>query len=88
VRRYLAVGGAGSLEAAPGLCVLDAPGFPEACRAEAEAGAVFLMQVKAEETLNWRFLSPSALFVPAERIGVFRRGTDQRLSTEAGSSIS
>jgi putative NADH-flavin reductase len=49
---------------------------------------VFLMQVKAEETLNWRFLSPSALFVPAERIGVFRLGTDQLLSSEAGSSIS
>src|SRR4051812_46349555 len=33
VPRLLVVGGAGSLEVAPGLMLVDAPGFPEAYRA-------------------------------------------------------
>jgi uncharacterized protein len=35
VPRYLVVGGAGSLEAAPGLKLVDAPGFPATHRPEA-----------------------------------------------------
>lgn len=39
VGRLLVVGGAGSLEVAPGRALADSPGFPEAFRAEAEVGA-------------------------------------------------
>src|SRR5262245_19960131 len=38
VKRLLWVGGASSLEVAPGLRLIDAPGFPDEYRAEALAG--------------------------------------------------
>lgn len=88
VPRYLVVGGAGGLSVAPGVRLIDTPEFPDAYRAEAEAGVVFLDRLKAEDGLDWTFLSPSAMFGPGERTGVFRLGTDDLLATDAGSSIS
>lgn len=89
VRRYLVVGGAGSLEVAPGQRLLDQPNFPAEYQAEARAGADFLDTLKADGgDLDWSFLSPSAMFVPGERTGQFRLGTDQLLATDKGSSIS
>jgi uncharacterized protein len=88
VRRYLVVGGAGSLEVAPGLNLINAPNFPEEYRPEAAAGGVFLDLLRQEKELDWTFLSPSALFVPGERTGKFRLGKDQLLTNEQGSSIS
>lgn len=88
VKRYLVVGGAGSLEVAPGQRLIDQPDFPEAYRAEAIAGAKFLDLLKTVDDLDWTFLSPSALFVPGERTGKFRLGTDALLSTAQGSTIS
>ncbi|WP_343526854.1 NAD(P)-dependent oxidoreductase [Sphingomonas sp.] len=88
VARYLVVGGAGSLEVAPGQRLIDQPSFPEAYRTEASAGAVFLDQLRAADDLEWTFLSPSAMFGPGERTGVFRLGTDTLLSNDKGSSIS
>jgi len=88
VPRYLVVGGAGSLEIAPGQRLIDQPNFPEAYKAEATKGAGFLDALKAEPALDWTFLSPSALFVPGERTGSFRLGKDTLLSSEKGSSIS
>ena len=88
VKRYLVVGGAGSLDVAPGLKLIDAPDFPEAYRSEATAGAAFLDRLRQDQDLDWTFLSPSAMFVPGERTGVFRLGLDQLIANEAGSSIS
>lgn len=88
VPRYLVVGGAGSLEVAPGQMLIDQPDFPEAYAAEARAGAEFLTQLKQVTDLNWTFLSPSAMFIPGERTGKFRLGQDALLSNDAGSSIS
>ncbi|MDP4006586.1 NAD(P)-dependent oxidoreductase [Methylobacterium sp. NEAU K] len=88
VTRYLVVGGAGSLEAAPGLKLIDAPNFPAEYKPEAAAGGVFLDMLRDETELDWTFLSPSAMFVPGERTGKFRLGQDQLLTTEQGSSIS
>jgi putative NADH-flavin reductase len=88
VPRYLVVGGAGSLEVAPGVRLVDTPDFPAAYRDEALAGAVFLDLLRREPDLDWTFLSPSAMFVPGERTGTFRLGKDQLLANERGSSIS
>lgn len=88
VKRYLVVGGAGSLEVAPGLKLIDAPDFPEAYKPEAAAGGVFLDLLRQQQDLDWTFLSPSRVFVPGERTGVFRLGSDQLIANEAGSSIS
>ena len=86
VGRYLVVGGAGSLETAPGVRLVTTPGFPVAYKAEAEKGAAFLDLLRAEKELNWTFLSPSALFVAGERTGKFRLGTDQLLTAADGKS--
>jgi putative NADH-flavin reductase len=88
VGRYLVVGGAGSLEVAPGVKLIETPEFPAIYKAEAAAGGVFLDLLRKETKLDWTFLSPSALFVPGERTGKFRLGGDQLLVNDKGSSIS
>ena len=86
VPRYLVVGGAGSLEAAPGLKVLDTPDFPEIYKAEASAGGRFLDRLRQEADLDWTFLSPSALFDGGTRTGQFRLGGDALLVGADGRS--
>jgi uncharacterized protein len=86
VGRYIVVGGAGSLEVAPGVPLVTTPGFPVAYKAEAEKGGAFLGLLRAEKDLNWTFLSPSALFTAGQRTGKFRLGTDQLLTAEDGKS--
>lgn len=88
VKRYLVVGGAASLEVAPGVRLLDTPQFPAAYKGEATAGAAFLETLCAADDLDWSFLSPSAMFVAGERTGKFRLGKDQLLTQDKGSSIS
>ncbi len=88
VKRYLVVGGAGSLEVAPGKKLIDTPEFPAIYKAEASAGNVFLDLLKQEKELDWTYLSPSALFVAGDRTGKFRLGTDQLIANDKGSSIS
>jgi putative NADH-flavin reductase len=88
VGRYLVVGGAGSLEVAPGVKLIDTPQFPAIYKAEAAAGGAFLDLLRRQTSLNWTFLSPSAMFVAGERTGKFRIGGDQLLTTDKGSSIS
>ena len=86
VGRYLVVGGAGSLEVAPGVRLVTTPNFPAQYKAEASKGAEFLDLLRQETDLNWTFLSPSALFVAGERTGKFRLGTDQLLNAADGKS--
>ena len=86
VGRYLVVGGASSLEVAPGVRLVTTPGFPVQYKAEAEKGAAFLDLLARENALNWTFLSPSALFIAGERTGKFRLGTDQLLTGPDGKS--
>jgi putative NADH-flavin reductase len=86
VPRLLVVGGAGTLEVAPGVQALDAPGFPDAYKPEATAGRVFLEALRKETALDWTFLSPSAEFAPGERTGKFRLGLDQLLVGPDGKS--
>lgn len=86
VQRLVVVGGAGSLEIAPGQALVDTPQFPAAYKPEALAGRTFLQVLRAEPVLDWTFLSPSALFEPGERTGQFRLGGDQLLADAAGHS--
>lgn len=87
VKRYLVVGGAASLQVAPGEILLNDPGFPEIYRAEATAGKVFLDYLRGVTDLDWVFLSPSAVFEHGERTGEFRLGKDDLLANEQGSRI-
>lgn len=86
VPRFLVVGGAGSLEVAPGSALVDTPAFPPAYKPEASAGRDFLNVLKTERELDWAFLSPSVIFSPGERTGKFRLGKDQILTGADGQS--
>ncbi len=86
VPRLLVVGGAGSLEVAPGVALIDTPGFPDAYRAEAGAGRAFLDALRGCEDVNWTFVSPGAVFEPGARTGAFRIGGDALLVDVAGNS--
>jgi uncharacterized protein len=86
VKRLLVVGGAGSLEVAPGKALVDSPGFPDAYKAEATAGVKFLGVLRKERDLDWTFVSPSAEFAPGARTGKFRLGGDQMLVDAKGKS--
>lgn len=86
VKRYLVVGGAGSLEVAPGVKLFDTPEFPAMYLDEARKGGAYLDLLKQEKTLDWTFLSPSAIIAPGERTGKFRLGLDQLLVDAKGES--
>jgi len=86
VPRLLVVGGAGSLEVAPGVQLLDTPQFPAEYKPTAEGARQALMLLRTEPALDWAMLSPSAVIAPGERTGRFRLGTDQLLVQPDGSS--
>jgi putative NADH-flavin reductase len=77
VKRFLIVGGAGSLEIAPGVQLVDTPEFPKEWKSGATAARDYLNILKKEKDLDWTFLSPAIELHPGKRTGVFRLGTDQ-----------
>jgi putative NADH-flavin reductase len=87
VKRVVVVGGAGSLEVAPGVQVVDTPQFPEAWKGIALAHRDALEVYRKEGGgLEWTYFSPPALIEPGERTGTFRTGTDQLLADDKGQS--
>jgi len=86
VPRLLVVGGAGSLEVAPGVQLIDTPNFPAQYKPSAEGARQALALLRAEPSLNWTMLSPSALIAPGERTAKFRLGTEQLLANARGES--
>lgn len=86
VPRLLVVGGAGSLEVAPGQQLLDTPAFPAAYKGTAEGARQALHLLREEAALRWTMLSPSAVIAPGERTGKFRLGGDQLLVGADGQS--
>ncbi len=88
VKRVLYVGGAGSLEVAPGQALLDQPGFPELYKQEAIEGRDALSVWRTEaDGLDWTFLSPAIEIGPGERTGVYRTTGDQLLVDPRGKSF-
>lgn len=86
VPRYVVVGGAGSLEVAPGVRLFETPKLPKEALPESIAGGLFLEQLAREPDLDWTFLSPAALFFEGPRRGSFRLGGDQLLADADGNS--
>ncbi|EPY09223.1 NAD-dependent epimerase/dehydratase [Paenibacillus alvei TS-15] len=86
VERLISVGGAGSLEVAPGVQVVDTPDFPDAWKPIALAHRDALDVYRHESTLAWTNVSPAALIEPGERTGQYRTGTDQLVVDAEGNS--
>ncbi|HEY0016395.1 MAG TPA: NAD(P)-dependent oxidoreductase [Longimicrobium sp.] len=88
VRRLIAVGGAGSLEVAPGVALMDTPGFPAEYLGEATQGRDSLAVYRTEaDGLEWTFLSPAIVIQPGERTGRYRTTGDALLTDEKGNSV-
>jgi putative NADH-flavin reductase len=86
VKRLVVVGGAGSLEAAPGKQLVDMEGFPDAYKAVALAHRDALTFYRTLTDLDWTFFAPAALIAPGERTGVFRTAADVLLADASGNS--
>jgi uncharacterized protein len=86
VKRYIAVGGAGSLEIAPGKLLKDSGEIPAEWMPAINEGAAFLKLLRADNQLDWTFFSPAALIGPGERTGQFRLGRDQLITGKDGKS--
>jgi putative NADH-flavin reductase len=87
VKRLVVVGGAGSLEVAPGVALIDAPGFPEPYREEAEEAREALRVYREEgDGLDWTYVSPAAVIQAGERTGKYRTTDDRLLVDEHGNS--
>ncbi|HLI91138.1 MAG TPA: NAD(P)-dependent oxidoreductase [Ktedonobacteraceae bacterium] len=85
VRRLIVVGGAGSLEVAPGLQLVDTPDFPPAWKPGALAMRDAL-DIYRSADLDWTYFSPAGFISPGERTGKYRTGTEQLVTDEKGES--
>ncbi len=86
-KRLIWVGGAGSLEVAPGVQLATVPEFPAEYKDEAIAQAEALEAFcQSSSQVNWLFVSPAAELFPGERSGQYRVGGDQLLTNEEGKS--
>ena len=85
---YLIIGGAGSLNVAPNLQLVDTPDFPADVYPTADALRVLLDDLRPRRDINWAFLSPAAMFggkVSFEKQGAYRIGKDDVLLNADGS---
>ena len=86
---YLIIGGAGSLNVAPNLQLVDTPDFPADVYPAANAVRVLLDDLRPRCDINWAFLSPAAMFAVApvsfEKTGAYRIGQDDVLLNADGS---
>lgn len=83
--RFLYVGGAASLEVAPGVTLLDSGHLPDQWKAIAKSHSDALALIKKSD-INWTSFSPAAFFEPGQRTGKFRLGKDQLISDAEGNS--
>ena len=81
------VGGAGSLEVAPGQRLVDQPDFPEIYKSESLAHAELLGWLRKVTDVRWSYLSPAAEIAPGERTGKFRVGGNELLIDAEGKSF-
>jgi putative NADH-flavin reductase len=87
VKRLVVVGGAGSLEVAPGVQLVDTPQFPQIYKARALAQRDELNNLSTNASdLDWTFFSPAAIIHPGERTGAFRLGGNSLMADADGNS--
>jgi uncharacterized protein len=87
VKRFLVVGGAGSLFISPGIRLMESGIIPEPFLPAVKALASFYLEnLTAEKELDWIFFSPAGNIAPGERTGKFRLGKDDIISDAEGKS--
>ncbi len=84
VRRFINVGGAGSLFISPGVQLVDSPRYPEALRAYASAQRDTLELFRREKELEWTFFCPAIFTEPGKRTAKFRLGKDEPVFDSSG----
>ncbi|ESU20655.1 NAD-dependent epimerase/dehydratase [Flavobacterium cauense R2A-7] len=90
VKRYITIGGAGSLFVAPNLQAVDTPDFPKEYHAGATAARDYLNILKEEKELDWAFFSPAFEMhqgITTGRTGNYRLGLDTPVFDENNRSI-
>ncbi len=76
-KRFIMVGGAGSLQVKPGLQLMDVPDFPDRDA---------LQMLREVEDVNWTNVSPSLSIESGERTTKYRLGTEDLLTDKNGDS--
>ena len=90
VKRLIIVGGAGRLEIAPGVQLVDTPEFPKEYKSGALGARDYLNILKKEQELEWTFVSPAIFMHPGTsgvRKGQYRTALDNPVFDEKGQSI-
>lgn len=90
VRRYIYIGGAGSLYMGPDVQLIDTPEFPVEYKMGASAARDYLNILKVEKDLDWVFFSPAIEMhqgITTGRTGKYRYGLDNPVTDDNGRSI-
>ena len=90
VKRFITVGGAGSLYIAEGLQLIDTPEFPAEIKPGAEAARQYLEMITKNENLDWTFFSPAIEMhqgTAGVRKGTYRTALENPVFDENGRSV-
>lgn len=89
IKRFITVGGAGSLYI-DGKQLVDGPEFPAEIKPGATAARDYLNEIKTNEKLDWTFFSPAIEMhqgTAGVRKGTYRTGTENPVFDENGRSV-
>ncbi|SBV96344.1 NAD(P)H-binding protein [uncultured Dysgonomonas sp.] len=89
VKRYVMIGGAGSLYI-DGQQIVDGADFPESIKPGATAARDYLDVLKKEQELDWTMFSPAINMhqgIKTGRTGKYRLGTDEPVFDKDGESV-
>ena len=87
VKRIIVVGGVGSLEASPGVDVVDSDFYPKEHKAHTLRNREILRGLRrGDYDLDWTYVSPPLEIKAGPRTGTFRVGGDQLLRDADGNS--
>ena len=90
VKRFIIVGGAGSLYLEGGVQLIDTPEFPAEIKPGAEAARQYLEIIKKNEVLDWTFFSPAIEMhqgTAGVRKGTYRTALENPVFDENGRSV-
>lgn len=90
VKRFITIGGAGSLYIAPNVQLIDTPEFPKEIFDGANAAREYLNIIKEEKDLDWAFFSPAIEMhqgTKTGRTGKYRLGLENPVFNDEQRSI-